>query len=184
MKRIITMFALLLCSITATHAKAFDFGFAAGTSLSDYKIDGLSTDSKTGMYGQLDMNIKVLFLNISPEVTYRFNQFGVTSPSSYTVQNHSIDGTIMAGLTILKILTLEAGPRYTYDITSRKVYSDGNKEKIGSINPDWGYSAGVGLNLWKLNLALRYNGQFKSNSSSLGSNTRTSSYTLGLGFKM
>lgn len=184
MKRyILLIITLCVCSVYAAEAKPISFGFSAGSGASNYKVDGLSISQKSGVYGSLDLDINLLFLNVSPEITYRFNQFDVTYPTKYSVQNHSAEATLLAGFTLLKIVTIEAGPRYIYDIKSRAIQSDGTKTNIESMHPDWGYTAGVSINILKLRITARYNGQFKQYNSSLGE-TKNQFYTIGFGYRM
>ncbi len=180
MRRLITLFALLLCSVSATFAKPFSAGFSAGASYAEYDIEGLTTKSRIGGYAQVDCDIKILFLSLSPELTYRFNQFDVTAPDSYKVKNHSAEASVMAGVTIFKLLTLEVGPRYIYDIKTYAKQSDGSEVDLGALNPEWGYNAGATINISKLRVTARYSGHFERFESCLG-NANAHHVTLGIG---
>ncbi|MFI3328328.1 MAG: outer membrane beta-barrel protein [Rikenellaceae bacterium] len=180
MKRAILLLALVVCSISATFAGPFSAGFSAGTSYSDYKFEGLSVDPKLGAYAQVDVDIKILFLSVSPEVTYRFNRFDVTGDEGFSVKNHAVEGSLMGGFTLFKILTLEAGPRYIYDFKSSAKYGDGSFGTIESLHPEWGYGAGATINFSNLRISARYNGYFEKYESSLGLSS-AQHITVGIG---
>ncbi len=183
--------AAIFVSTLSAHAELISFGVLGGSSNSHYSINGNddAISNTVGYQVGLGATIKIPILSISPEVIYTNNKFEVTDRTilggTCEVRDQKVDIPVVAGLSLLSILTLEAGPVFSiYNNADATYHLDSSNEDLGRINPGTGYLLGVKVTLFeKIVLGARYNGHFSSHSfGESGHNIRSHSYTFRVGF--
>lgn len=183
MKKIYTkllLIAALSFSVFAAEAKIINLGVAAGTTISNYSLEGLkdAVNNNAGFQVGVMAEFALPIMSITPEVWYVQNSFSVADSENVKVK--SIELPVVAGITLLKFLTLEAGPRFV-------LYDDakGGGYDFDSITSSVGYVAGAKLTLFKkVIIGARYNGEFGTSSiDALDSAIKCENMTLMVGYK-
>ncbi len=178
-------------SVAGAEAKLINFGVAAGTTISNYSVSGLNdcVNNKEGFQVGLHATVKIPIISVTPEIWYTQSRFTLDSPYSSTVELadfkvRSVELPVVAGLTILKVLTLEAGPRFTlYNSATAEVY--GEDYDIDGFNSSVGYVAGAKVTLLnKIILGARYNGEFGTSDMNLDNySVKSETITIMVGYK-
>lgn len=183
LKKVLLMAVITLCAVSA-EAKIISIGATAAMVGSSYSIEGVDNDdinNNTGWQAGVQAAVTLPFLSVTPELLYTSTSFEM-GDSKVKVQ--SLDLPIVAGLTIVGPLKIEAGPQFSlYD-----------KAKTGDVDygrmrSEVGYVAGLKLTLLqKLIISARYNGQFGKHSNSFNSSNSYevgyNAYTISVGFRL
>lgn len=179
MKRTLLLAVFTLVSITSFAQKDAGFGIKAGlnynkngdligsiTSSGENILEGSS--GKAGFHVGVFRKFNLVALYIRPELIY------TKTTSSYAIGNNEldyglskIDLPILVGFTTLKSLNFFAGPAFQYTLNNDLDGLDGLT--IEDVKNDFsiGYHAGIGLNIGKLGLDIRYEGAFSENQANL-----------------
>jgi hypothetical protein len=177
MKRYAVAGLLALLSLTGAHAQVFTFGPKAGFNFSRFQIepesipDGLSIEDfpdgrevgvTAGMFlqfnaGPLVFQPELMFSVLTGKVA--FQDLGVTDITR--VRFNQVDIPLLAGINICRQLRIQAGPVMSYVLDVHT--SPGAAQVLDAFvndfeNKSWGYQAGIGLDLGRLALDVRYGG--------------------------
>lgn len=172
---------VLLSSITYAQ-KDSGFGIKAGLnynqngdligSIQSSGEDILEDSSgKAGFHFGIFTKIDLKALYVRPELIY------TSTTSSYEISNEGtdykvskLDLPVLVGFTVIGPLKLFAGPAFQYTLNN-----DLDGLTIENLENDFsiGYQAGVGVNLGKLGIDLRYEGAFSENQANFIGNNIT-----------
>lgn len=206
MKKTLLLAVFALVSMTAFAQKDSGFGIKAGLnynqngdligsvqSSGENILEGSSGKAgfHVGFFGKLDLGV----LYIRPELIY------TKTTSSYDVESSDldykvskIDLPVLVGFTLIGPLKVFVGPAFQYTLNNDLDGLDGLT--IEDVQNDFsiGYHAGIGVNLGKLGLDVRYEGAFSENQANLiGNNiadisgrvdSRPSQIIFGLSLKL
>lgn len=172
MKKILLLSVLMSLFISNTYAGIIDFGIKAGLSsqslnmtsstLGDYQ---LSTSSKLGYQVGIISRLNLVILNVQPEILYSMNSYtmaidnGVERTSS-KIKLNTFEIPVILGIRLF-MLRINAGPVFNISTSTKVADTNSGINEVFTTKPSVGYMAGLGLDLFKFNLDLRYNGQFQ-----------------------
>ncbi len=178
MKRIILIACLFIFLVNA-NAQEFEFGPKVGINTGKGTISELNTMSADvqsinsfngGIYARL--KVKVIGLYLQPEVIYTtrggvYSFVDGTTKFDVTSKAHYIDVPVLIGLKFVKLFRVYGGPNFQFLISQEKEIPPGitsfSSKDLNKNNT--GLQFGVGLDVWKLRLDLKYD----MNPASLGS---------------
>lgn len=205
MKKTLLLFSLLLGSFMS-HAQIFQIGPRFGVSSSNLKVDQVTnsnlqtisqSDARLGFHAGVYSRIMVLGFYVQPEFlfTSTSSEIAITSTSGTTVSQMNfakIDVPVMVGKRFFRIARVNAGPVFSTllkaDARQGNITEDVSSQyKSASV----GFQIGVGVDLWKLNADLKYEGSFSALSDnisiqgqSFAASTRPSQFILSLGWRL
>jgi|APEBP8051073220_1049391.scaffolds.fasta_scaffold00014_173 hypothetical protein len=157
----------------------FNFGIKAGFSQTDYGLKELFVtdpddfkmvieDSRVGFHGGIALQLRIKKFILQPEVlvntinvnyklTGRISGLIDTILAKETIRN--VDIPLMIGFKS-GVLRLNAGPvgHLYLDSSSDLFKVSGYSEQFNKMQ--WGWQAGMGLDIWKITIDLRYEGNF------------------------
>lgn len=195
----------LMHVILFTNAQNIDFGIKGGVNLSklNYKVDSIKNQSVLGPVGGLYSRFALMGFFIGAEALYSQKggesnfkyKIGINDFKSVDVVTYTyIDVPLLFGKKFGKIFRINAGPDFAFLVSAKHKHSsndpnDTNKKTIdissGMKTATAGLQAGIGLDLWKLNVDFRY----ETNLSRLGkavagitTDTRSSLFQITVGF--
>lgn len=176
MKKLFLILSAVLV-VNMAHAQLFQLGLKAGVSSSKAQVDEAfqvngshvtykTGDAVLGWHIGIYSRIKIVSFFIQPEVLFsstggdiEITEQGVTTPDIGTLKMNKLDVPVMAGLTLGKFFRIYVGPTFSYLISEN---IDG-KDWFSEIKQDYnsatiGYQAGIGLDISKLTIDLKYEG--------------------------
>ncbi len=174
-----SLILILIWSGISAQNFGFKFGIKAGFSQTDYGIKELQIqntddfkmaieDSRVGYHGGITLQFRIKKFIIQPEAifnTIKVN-YKLTGKISGTIDTilakesfQNLDIPIMLGFKS-GVLRLNAGPvgHLYLDSSSDLFKVSGYSEQFDKIK--WGWQAGLGLDIWKITIDLRYEGNF------------------------
>jgi hypothetical protein len=173
----------LVGQLQAQSDQTIEFGFKGGlnfnklvASQSGWQSEDLRMGLVAGAYLQVNFNN----FYIQPE--FIFSQKGGNLRAKDNLGNSedlkrtlgTADVPIMVGLRLLNVIRLQAGPILSFPIGGNQSEEDPNSNYDDSIN-DFilGYQAGIGLDIKRLRIDLRYEGNLSKIGNNLPSGIRT-----------
>ena len=169
---------LVFALIVAIGANAqFDLGIRGGLSSSQVKIEEsanglrISTGDNTfgyhlGAYSQITIKDKFV---IMPEVLFTSTggtldlSDGADFKEIWELSYNRMDIPVTVGWKFLKILRVNAGPYVSFLLDADASFRGNNLDvKPNYQDVLWGYQAGLGLDIWKFDVDLKYEGSFHS----------------------
>ncbi|MES2560533.1 MAG: porin family protein [Bacteroidota bacterium] len=201
MKYFIIAFAAIIVSVTELKAQSFDMGLKAGLNFSslDHKLDSQysGTASANGFVGGAWARVGFLGFFAQPELLYSQRKGAFTSTLDGTAVINTlsyIDVPVMLGYKIA-FVRFNVGPNFQFlldaDQKASDLAKDPNFSKDNFESSSIGFQAGAGIDLLKLSIDLRYDGNFSSigkeitvNGTKYDYSTRPSMWQLTLGFKI
>ncbi len=182
MKKIFTLALLLVVAsgVMATEVSAqriLSLGAKAGYSIQGVNIAqgnkndfyNVSGRDKSGFHAALVGRVKLLGLHVQPELMYSYTSYGLDvspkgrataiSRTSSTVRMHSIDLPVAVGIKLLWF-RLQAGPSFNL-LTKTSIKDKGNIRDMKLSVPPISFVAGIGFDMMRFSLDVRYHGQFK-----------------------
>lgn len=168
--------ALLICSVTGISAKGgirlVELGLKAGIVSENNEIMRptygnyqLSTDSRVGMQLGIMSRINLAMFHIQPELLYSMNRYRLLSNTSEgvlskaTVKLNTVEVPVLVGLKLL-MFRLNAGPVFNILTNSSIAKSEVPARSVIFNKPAISYMFGLGADIGKVNIDVRYNGQF------------------------
>lgn len=171
---------LAFTAIFALSAQAqlpfIDFGVKVGINNLDHKFNsnsaitdglntyGFKTDDKVGWHIGGQARINLMMFHIQPEILFSHNAYDMdlahlasTGISSTKVKVNSIDVPLLFGVKML-IFRVQVGPMFTI-MTDAKT-SGGLVNDVSMSKPAASYLIGVGADLSRFTVDVRYNGHF------------------------
>ncbi len=117
-------------------------------------------ESVTSYHAGAFARVNILGLFIQPEAIFTQTGGRLESNPDATLASrvadikfNRLDVPVMAGISIANLIRIQAGPVASTLLSARQ---DGQNIKSFMENSDWGYQAGVGLDIQKLSIDLRY----------------------------
>jgi hypothetical protein len=200
MRKIILPIVLLATGLFA-QAQTLDFGLKAGLNFSQMTNNRpdlyTGTANATGFLGGAYGRVGILGFFAQPEVVYSQRKGAFTSKVDGTAVINTlsyVDVPVLLGFK-LAFFRINAGPNFQFLVNAKQSASDLAKDpnfsKDNFNSSSIGYQAGVGIDLMKLSLDLRYDGNFGSLGNevniagqSFDYSTRASMWQVSLGFKI
>lgn len=191
---------LMALGLTAS-AQVFQIGLRGGVNVQNVDIKDFQGDqtwqdiqsgsSQVGFHAGLYTRISLLGFHIQPELLYtQINstieaQANTGAKTNLDISLSRIDIPILAGVK-LGPLRANLGPVVSFNVSEQEdVFMN------GLTGGSWGYQAGLGLDLGKIRIDVRYEGPFSkaSKSISIGDGTyetdvRNNQLLIGLGYKL
>lgn len=203
------LFTLLLSFATIGVFSQFNIGLRGGISSSQVKIDETVDGIKittgdnsfgyhVGIYTQFIFKDKfilmpeLLFSNSGGEMDL---SDGTSFHEIWNLTYNRMDIPVNFGVKFLKIFRVNAGPYAGILLSADARSADINQDvKDNYKNLLWGYQAGVGVDIWRLVMDVKYEGSFGSASSNnvtdpgtglkYDPNVRPNQWILSVGFKI
>lgn len=164
---VLTIFALFAIS-TMAQAQALTAGVKAGVGSSSVGVRDVvnnpseyaKKESVTSFHAGAFARLNILGLFIQPEAIFTQTGGRLESNPNATIASrvadikfNRLDVPVMAGISLANLVRIQAGPVASTLLSARQ---DGQNIKSFMENSDWGYQAGVGLDLQRLSVDLRY----------------------------
>ncbi len=125
----------------------------------DWKNDGLAVGIHAGTFARLNLGN----LYLQPEIYYTFSKAELRTTGIDTeklaLDFHRIDAPLLVGYRLSKNLRINAGPFASVNLRSRTQQTEKNwNEEVNDYydRTNFGWQAGVGLDLWRFTLDARY----------------------------
>jgi hypothetical protein len=178
-KKIILISLLTACLTGITNAQ-FHFGLKGGVNFDrfNYKAQDLKLSNSTGWQAGVLMQFKVplVGIGIQPELLYTVKKTDISGESN-KINYFEVPLNVRWSFNLLLMRPyLSAGPYFSYATNFK-----GNtfKEKVERF--DWGIGVGGGIEIWKLQIGLRY-GWGLQNIGSDGLELKNKMFTVSLGY--
>jgi hypothetical protein len=201
MKKITALAILVFTTTILVKAQTLDFGVKAGLNFSELSNNRpdlySSTSGATGFLGGVYGRVGLLGFFAQPEVVYSQRKGAFTSKVDQTAVINTLSYIDVPVLFGFKLVFARAyvGPNFQFLMDAKQkatsAAKDPNFSKDNYNSSSVGYQAGIGVDLLKLSLDLRYDGNFGSLGKSVnvaGQNfdysTRASMWQVSLGFKI
>jgi hypothetical protein len=201
MKKLFIISSLLIGAF-ATQAQTLDFGIKAGLNFSELSnnipTQYNATNTATGFVGGAYGRVGILGFFAQPELLYsqRKGAYTSTVDGSAVINTLSyLDVPVLVGYKLL-FARFNAGPNFQFLMNAQQSGTDAAKDpnftKSNFNSSVVGYQAGVGVDLLKLSVDLRYDGNFGSLGNEITTatgqkidySTRASMWQLTVGFKL
>lgn len=176
MKKTVLIIAAIAL-VTTAHAQFFQIGLKGGVSSSKAQVDeAFSIDNgtikyetgkaKLGWHVGLYTRIKISRLYIQPELLFsstggeiEVTGDGISTPELAEIDLNKLDVPVMVGFFLTKSFRIFVGPTFSYliseDIKGTELISD---IRQNYNNATIGYQAGLGFDISRLTLDLKYEG--------------------------
>jgi hypothetical protein len=190
---------LLAFGTFAVHAQKNGFGVKAGVSSTQVNFEGgqlVPKDAQMGYhlgvfarFGGIGFFVQpeVLFTQTSGQFMLGLPPFSSMSPVQYEAKFNRLDVPVMAGLRVLKIIRVMAGPIASFNINSSLQEAGTTVQNIDFKKATLGYQTGVGVDLGNLTFEGKYEGGLSNFTDGIGTYTadnRLNQWVLSLGFKL
>ncbi len=175
------LIAIALLLVGSYNAQAqLKLGIKGGLNLPSLEAQGgaISFDSKTGWHGGAMVEIKLPIIGIQGDFLYSQSSFEI--PSVDKLKTASFDIPIVAKLYLFKILTIQAGPQFSFLMSADSDLIGDVKDQIetGTVN----FVAGLGVNLGPLDVHGRFIFPSTTKFTDVGSEYKNSNIQLSVGF--
>lgn len=163
MKKTILVLAVLVTALTIKAQGTFKFGIAGGANLADISLER-TTKLLPGFHAGLKSEIK-LPVKLGIEIGALYSVKGAsyektnilpvgTSTEQVDIVLSYVDVPLVAKIYTFKVLSFQLGPQVSYLISAK---DDGVDIKEHLNSTDFGAVMGLGLDVSKLHMAVRYN---------------------------
>ncbi len=176
MKKIVILIIVVCACWTNNVDAQVHFGAKGGLNFANFKTDDFSLDNSTGWQvgAFAQFNIPGVGLGIQPELLYTVKKADVNGQSN-SAGYFEVPVNLRWGFNLLVIRPyLIAGPYFSYAAN----FSGDAFKNLEHF--DWGIGVGGGVEIWKLQLGLRYSWGLQNVSDSGDVKNNTFSLTLGL----
>lgn len=200
MKRTLTTLLAALFLPLALQAQTFVAGVKGGLAsshltLKDIKNDPLQyaeAENIVGYHAGAFMRLQVLGVLLQPEaiLSSTGGKVAITDIQSSTnvhiekVRFTRLDVPLLLGYNFLKVARVQAGPVASSLLTARQ---DGDNIKDYFDRSDWGYQAGLGVDIWNITFDVRYENisrKYTDTSQQSGRKFKNEQLLFSLGFKL
>ncbi len=201
MKKVLIVCALALFTGGAFAAGPVEFGVKAGLNSAnfDFNRHHLSdsyyafSKARTGYHAGAWMRLGFAGMFVQPEFLYNWNRYDMNvldggRQSTSKIRIQTLEVPVLAGWRLL-VLRLNAGP--VFNLMNKTSHSGGLVDQADMLKPSVSYTAGLGFDIMKLSLDLRYNGTFERakqtvevNGSSYPLRTNFRGWTFSLGWRL
>jgi Outer membrane protein beta-barrel domain len=198
-KLILTLTTVLAISISA-HAQMLQAGVKAGVSSSKVKLSDVqntpqqyaTADNITGYHAGAFARLQLLGLLLQPEAILATSGGMVEvrdDPNSTSVRVEKfkfdrLDVPLLVGFNFLRVARVQAGPVASMLLTAKQ---EGRTIKEYYDSSDWGYQAGLGVDIGALTVDVRYeriSRDFTNTSQQTDGKVRNEQFLVSLGLKL
>ncbi|CAM3588286.1 porin family protein [Pontibacter korlensis] len=184
----------------AVQSQTFQAGVKAGVSSSNVRLSDIQNDPMqyakadniTGYHVGAFTRLQILGLLLQPEAILSTSggKVEVTDNSSSTSVHvekfrfNRLDVPLLVGLNFLKVARVQAGPVASTLLTAKQ---EGRSIKDYYDSSDWGYQAGLGVDIGTLTLDVRYeriNRDFTNTSQQTSGKVKNEQFLVSLGLKL
>jgi hypothetical protein len=197
MKKLLIVSVLSLFAGGVFAAGPLEFGVKAGLNSTNFDFNrhelGNSyfafSKARTGYHAGAWMRLGFAGMFVQPEFLYNWNKYDMKvvgqSLSTSKIKVQTLEVPALVGWKIL-VLRVNAGP--VFNLMNKTSHSGGVVQQADMLKPSISYTAGVGLDVWKVSFDMRYNGLFErakqtveidGNSHRLPTNFRGWTFSLG-----
>lgn len=191
---------IMLMSTSAFSQVSMNFGSKLGINYSRLSFSGadreISNKYAIGYQAGAFWRINYNQFYFQPEVLFSERRSRISFDSESSVQTgstisgrvtlHSLDFPLLFGVKLIEIkqsnLRVVAGPMYTRQLNDRAAVLDNLSPDPQFERNQFGYQAGLGMDLGKFTLDTRYEGGFGNITPELGG--RPGSFTFSVGYKV
>lgn len=175
MKKIVlaAVMAIFAFSASAQIMGPINFGVKAGLITDNIELlkgnksgASLSSDATLGWQVGLVSRVNLPMFHIQPEILFNMHRYdleanaGGGSISKAEVKVNTVDVPVMVGLRLL-MLRFQAGPVFNLMTETKVKNNRGASHYVDIDRPTVSFAAGLGVDIWKLNIDARYNGNFR-----------------------
>jgi len=118
------------------------------------------TESASGYHAGVWLRAKVpiVGLYVRPEIVYTSieTEYEIITGFNYAYTLNKIDIPVLVGLKILSVGNVFVGPSFQYVLNSKVKVNNINLEETDTKNFSTGLQVGVGIELWKIGVDIRY----------------------------
>lgn len=197
MKRVIMLMALLATSVAAK--AQFQAGVKAGLSTANVDIQEIRNDplqytkaeNVTGYHAGAFARLQLGGIFVQPEAILTSTGgrvevagTGITGVRVEDVKFNRLDVPIMVGYNFFDVVRVQAGPVSSTLLSARQ---EGENIKQYMENADWGFQAGVGLDIGSITADVRFehiNRQLTNTSQQTGMRVQNQQFIFSLGYKL
>jgi len=193
----LTLIVLVALSSLSVHAQKNGFGIKGGLSSTQVNFEGeqlVPSDAQLGYHLGAFARLGGVGFFVQPEVlfTQTSGRFKLELPSpnnnaDYEVKFNRLDVPVMAGVRMLKIIRIMAGPIASFNIDSSLKDAGQTVQNVDFKNATLGYQAGVGVDLGNLSFEGKYEGGLSKFTDTIGTfstDNRLNQWVLSVGFKL
>ncbi|MFR9527642.1 MAG: outer membrane beta-barrel protein [Rikenellaceae bacterium] len=194
LQKILAIATLAIAASTVSASAQIYYGVKGGANVSTVMaVDGLGDATcNYGWQAGLTAGVKVpiVGIGVEAEALYVNNtiSFNTNSFGDCEITSNSIEVPVMVSVPIFPMLpiSIKAGPSFTLACNSTYTVA-GEDYDIDPIKTGVGYTAGIGVKVFKFTFDLRYNGQFSSTTPlgdlGLAGSMSTSTVSASLGYR-
>lgn len=183
MKKIMVIIMVAICCFGQTEAQV-KFGIKGGLNFENFNFDSakddLTLDNAIGWQvgALLQFKVPVVGLGVQPELLYTVKKADVNDESS-SIHYFEIPLNIRWEFNLIMIRPyVLGGPYFSYAVNFNG--DDVFKSQLNRF--DWGIGLGGGVEIWKLQLGLRYSWGLQNISSVSDFELKNNTFSLTLGF--
>ncbi len=195
MKKVILFTAIVsLFAINKVQAQAgAAFGLKGGLNLNklNTEIAGTTSDMRVGPVGGLWVRAKVLGFFVQAEALYSTKGGKISTPAiglipatESKINAAYLDVPVLIGKSFFSLVRVNLGPNFQYLLSAK----DGSADIKNAYNSFVvGYQAGVGVDIKKIGVDLRYDGNISNVTKSVSgvkNSTRSSVFQLTVAYKL
>ncbi|WP_018479590.1 porin family protein [Pontibacter roseus] len=199
MKRFIITIITIFALGTAAQAQFLTGGVKAGVGSSSVGVRDVANnplqyakkESVTSFHAGAFARVNILGLFLQPEAIFTQTGGKLESRPDATIVSqvseitfNRLDVPVMAGVSIGNLVRIQAGPVASMLLSARQ---DGQNIKSFLENSNWGYQAGVGLDIQRLSVDLRYeriNNSYDNTANQSNYDLANEQLLLSLGLKL
>lgn len=170
MKKVMLIVVALLAAV-GTHAMGpIDFGVKAGINTENFKLDkhtnyDLVNKARVGYHAGVFARLGLLGFLVQPELLYNWNSYDIKFDGDKSkVKVQTLEVPVFAGMQIL-FVRVNAGP--VFNIMNKTSTSRGVVDVVEMTKPSVSFAAGLGIDLMKFSIDVRYCGQFRKTNSTI-----------------
>lgn len=150
---------LMLLACSALSLSAFSYGLSygvkAGWNYSNIRSSSLNTEARQGFHAGLYGNFKLPILAIQPEILYSQKGYKVAGGSD--IRMDYIDIPVMLKFSILPVLSIDAGPQFSYLIKTQDLADGITLPAVPTFNTSqFDGAVGVSAKIWRVGASARY----------------------------
>ncbi|PRY10399.1 outer membrane protein with beta-barrel domain [Pontibacter ummariensis] len=192
--------AIVLSTGVAAKAQFFQAGVKAGLSTTNVKVSEVrnnplqykNPENVTGYHAGFFARLQVAGIFVQPEALFTSTGGTIEVTDNFNIQNVQVeefefdrlDVPIMVGYNFFKVLRVQAGP-----VISQLISAEQENQDIEEFlnNSDWGYQAGIGIDVWNLTADVRYeriNRDYTNTPQQSGMKLQNDQFVVSLGYKL
>ncbi len=200
------LFILAIISISYATAQ-IDFGLRGGLIANNFKVDDYSDeiesmesgDTKLGVQLGIYTKIKIATFYVQPEflLTHTAGEISLKDEDIIASEVLELDYTrievpVMVGMEIFNFLKLYAGPSFALNLNSDiKIKETSEEIEDRYKDSTIGYQVGIGIELSRIQIDLRYGGSFDSimdgveiDGTTYAADSRNDAVYFGIGYRL